>query len=104
MTDWYLYMVRTQSGALYTGITTDVERRLAEHCRGGRQGARYLRANAPGELAYSICIGSHSLAARLEAAIKKLPKNAKETLVTAAPSSHQLRTWPGISVESTELH
>ena len=99
MADWYLYLVRTQSGALYTGITTDVERRLAEHCRGGRQGARYLRANAPGELAYSVCVGDRSLAARLEAAVKKLPKTAKETLVKEAPTGHHLRTRLGISVE-----
>ena len=43
MAEYYLYMIRTRRGALYTGITTDVDRRFAEHQAGGPKAARYLR-------------------------------------------------------------
>ncbi|MFD2437858.1 GIY-YIG nuclease family protein [Modicisalibacter luteus] len=44
-TCWFLYMIETAAGALYTGITTDVERRFGEHC-GSRRGARHCVARA----------------------------------------------------------
>lgn len=83
--NWCLYMVRTRKGTLYTGITTDVDRRLAEHRGGSRLAARYLRANTPLELAYSVELGDRTVAARLEWAIKRLPKGKKEAIVAGAP-------------------
>lgn len=88
--DWYLYLIRTRSGALYTGITTDVTRRLNEHAAGGRLTARSLRAKGPLQLVYSTCIGERSLALRLEYAIKRLPRSKKEILVASAPDRSNL--------------
>ncbi|MEQ6915931.1 GIY-YIG nuclease family protein [Halomonas aquatica] len=72
---WYLYLIETASGALYTGITTDVDRRLAEH-RAGR-GAKALRGKGPLVLVHRECVGSQGEALRLEAAIKRLPAREK---------------------------
>jgi len=78
MPDWYLYVVRCQGGSLYTGIATDVRRRLAEHQRDSGPGSKYLRGRGPFELVFQKKIGSRSLALRLENKIKKLPKAKKE--------------------------
>ena len=82
MADWHLYLIRTRSGALYTGITTDVPRRFAEHQAGGPQGAKYLRGRGPLRLVFSQKIGARSEAQRVEMRVKKLPKAAKEALVS----------------------
>jgi len=72
---WYLYLVETAAGALYTGISTDVDRRLAEH-RAGR-GAKALRGKGPLTLVHRECIGDHGAALRQEAAVKRLSAAAK---------------------------
>ena len=77
--DWNVYMVRCRDGKLYTGITTDVERRFAEHQSG--KGAKYLRGRAPLKLAFKIKIGKHSLALKIERLIKRLPRFKKERIV-----------------------
>ncbi|MCV6606568.1 MAG: GIY-YIG nuclease family protein [Porticoccaceae bacterium] len=79
MTSWHLYILRTRSGALYTGISTDVERRFEEHCAG--KGAKALRGKGPLQVVYRQPAGSHSQALQLEAAVKKLNKRQKEQLV-----------------------
>lgn len=78
---WFVYMVRTASGALYTGITTDVPRRFAEHQAGAPKGARSLRGKGPLELVYYSPAGDRSRASRLEWYIKQWPKQRKEALV-----------------------
>lgn len=78
---WFVYMVRTASGALYTGITTDVPRRFAEHQAGAPKGARSLRGKGPLELVYYSPAGDRSRASRLEWHIKQWPKQRKEALV-----------------------
>lgn len=78
MSDWYLYLVRCRDGSIYTGITTDVDRRMAAH-RSGR-GARYLRGRGPLELVFTVKIGSHSLALQAEGRVKKLPPARKREL------------------------
>ena len=42
---WWVYMVQTQGGRLYTGITTDTKRRFKEHCDCGKLGARFFRTD-----------------------------------------------------------
>ena len=76
---WYLYILRCRDNTLYTGITTDVEKRLEAHRSG--KGAKYTRGRAPLELVYQESCGSHSNALKREAEIKKLPRTAKEMLV-----------------------
>ncbi len=81
MADWHLYIVRTATGALYTGISTDVGRRLAEHRAGPPLGARSLRGKGPLELVYQAPAGDRSRASRLEWRIKRWPKQRKEALI-----------------------
>lgn len=83
MTDhWYLYLVRTASGSLYTGITTDVERRFAEHQSGAPKGARSLRGKGPLTLAFQATAGDRSRALKLEWQVKRWPKARKEALIS----------------------
>lgn len=81
MAVWYLYLIRCGDDTLYTGISTDVARRLEEHRQGGVKGARYLRGRGPLSLARKIRIGDHGRAARLEWRVKKLPRADKEALI-----------------------
>ena len=76
---WYVYMLRCGDGSLYTGSTTDVERRLREH-QGGT-GARYTRSRPPVTLAYAEKAPDRSAAQRPEASIKKLPRAQKLKLI-----------------------
>jgi putative endonuclease len=81
VTDWYLYLVRTAGGSLYTGITTDVPRRLAEHQAGAPKGARSLRGKGPLTLEFQSQAGNRAMASRLEWAIKQWPRDQKEALI-----------------------
>ena len=74
-------MIRTKNGALYTGITQDVERRFAEHVAGGKKGAKYLRGRGPLNLVFRQKIGSRSEALKAEAAVKNMSKGEKEEMV-----------------------
>lgn len=79
-TPWFLYMVRCADDTLYTGITTDLARRLGEHNGDGRLGARYTRSRRPVVLVYSEPAASRAAAASREAAIKKLTRRQKLAL------------------------
>jgi putative endonuclease len=81
MNNWFLYLIRCKHGRLYTGITTDVERRFEEHKSSNRKGSKYLRGKAPLKLVMKKKIGSKSLALKIEAKVKKLTKIKKELLV-----------------------
>lgn len=82
-------MLRCRDGSLYTGIATDVGRRVEEH-RSNPKGAKYLRGRGPLELVFTSEIGSRSLATRAELRIKKLSRPAKEELVAAGGKSELL--------------
>lgn len=77
---WFVYMLECADGSLYTGITTDLERRIHEHNH-AKQGARYTRAKRPVSLVYSQAAEDRSRATRLELAIKKLSRKQKDQLV-----------------------
>jgi len=66
---------------LYTGITTDVARRFAEHRENSGPGAKYLRGRGPLVLVFQKKLGSRSLALGVESKIKKLSKVRKEELI-----------------------
>lgn len=100
MRDWHLYIVRTRQGTLYTGIATDVARRLQEHGGGGNRGAKYLRARTPLTLAYETRIGDRALALRAEQRVKKLPRRSKEQIVATRPAGAQLLAMLDIAVGS----
>lgn len=80
MSNWSLYIIRTAHNQLYTGITTDVTRRLRQHQSG--KGAKALRGKGELQLAFSQPLGDRSLALRLEYRIKQLPRAQKERLIT----------------------
>ena len=76
---WTVYLARCQDGTLYTGITTDRERRLAEHNSGS--GAAYTRTRRPVSLVYWEIVSDRSSALRREHAIKRLSRVEKRALV-----------------------
>ena len=82
MADWFVYVLRCGDGTLYTGVTTDVGRRLAEHASGGPRAAKYLRGRGPLELAFAARAGSRSLALSMERRLKALPRTSKEDIVS----------------------
>ena len=81
MLDWHLYVVRCHDGSLYTGITTDVARRFAEHQGNVDTGAKYLRGRGPLMLVFQKKIGSRNMALGVESKVKKLSKVRKEELI-----------------------
>lgn len=81
MPDWYLYMVRCHDGSLYTGITSNVARRFAEHQENSSSGAKYLRGRGPLMLVFQKKLGGRSLALGVESKVKKLSKAKKEELI-----------------------
>jgi putative endonuclease len=80
--DWFVYVLRCSNGALYTGVTTNVPRRVREHAEKGRLSARFTRAFAPVELVYSCRVGEKSLAYRAEYRMKKLTRGRKDIVVS----------------------
>lgn len=76
---WYLYILRCGDGTLYTGITTNVDTRLAQHRSG--KGAKYTRGRGPLELVYSEECGTHSDALKRELAVKAMKIEDKRKLI-----------------------
>lgn len=81
--DWFVYIVQCADRSLYTGITTDLLRRLEEH-NGSAQGARYTRARRPVQLVYFEQSESRSAAGQREHALKGLSPTDKRQLVAAS--------------------
>jgi len=77
---YFVYMVRCADETLYTGITTDLERRLDEH-NNSDKGAKYTRARRPVTLVYSEALESRSEASRREWVIKKMNRKRKIELI-----------------------
>jgi putative endonuclease len=77
---WFVYILRCADDTLYTGITTDVARRLAEHNAGNGTGARYTRSRRPVALLYQEAAASRAAAATREWQIKQLGRSAKLAL------------------------
>ena len=78
---WYLYILRCKDDSFYTGITTDVEKRLEVHRSG--KGAKYTRGRGPLELVYREECGTHSDALKRELQIKAFTREEKQKLVEA---------------------
>ncbi|HEY7885317.1 MAG TPA: GIY-YIG nuclease family protein [Cellvibrionaceae bacterium] len=79
---WYTYIIKSDTNQLYTGITTDIERRWQEHSEGPK-GARFFRTCKPLQLCRLEAFADRSGASRREAAIKKLTRREKEQLITS---------------------
>jgi putative endonuclease len=72
---WVLYLLECENGTYYAGITTDLDRRFAEHVFG--IGARYTRANPPLRVVAAMEFPDRASASRAEATLKNLPRNDK---------------------------
>lgn len=84
-----LYIIRCADGSLYTGITTDVERRCREH-ESGVRGARYLRGRGPLNVEFRKALGSRAFAQRVEYRVKRLQRTQKEALIAGRCSLDEL--------------
>jgi len=92
---WSLYLVRTAQGSLYTGVTTDVQRRFAEHENKDEKnkGAKALRGKGPLTLAFKIVVGNRSDALKLEYRVKQLSAGDKQRLISRTADLEELKTW-----------
>lgn len=92
---WDLYMLRCGDDSLYTGITTDVQRRLSEHLNHDKKnkGAKALRGKQPLTLVYQLVTGNRSEASKLEYKIKQLAKTDKEKLINLNYDLFEVRAW-----------
>jgi putative endonuclease len=79
MAAWFVYVVRCRDGTLYTGVSRDVEARVAKHNQG--KGARYTRGRGPVALIHKERKTSQGAALQREAKIKALPRRRKLALV-----------------------
>lgn len=77
---YHLYILKCADGTLYTGITTDLKRRVLEH-NSGELGAKYTRGRRPLKLIYSKRFRDRSLASKEEARIKKLSRKEKLEMI-----------------------
>ena len=80
-TAWVLYLLECENGSYSAGITTDLERRFAEHVFG--IGARYTRTNPPQRVIAVKVFPDRASASRAEAALKKLPRSEKVSFFAA---------------------
>ena len=76
---WSLYIIQCRDGSLYTGITTDISRRIKEH--NSKRGAFYTQNKTPVELAYQEVMPNQSEARKRESAIKRLTRKEKLELI-----------------------
>jgi len=86
---WWLYVLDCD-GRLYTGVTTDPDRRLREHRAGRSRAARFTRGATSVELRYAVAVGGRSLALQAEYRLKRLSRSEKLTLCEQSPSSAHL--------------
>ena len=85
MSEAWVYLLRCADGSLYTGWTSDLERRLARHRAG--TASRYTSSRLPVELAGAIPMPDRSAARREEARIKRLPRADKLALLSAVQAA-----------------
>jgi putative endonuclease len=79
--EWWVYVLRCRDGTLYTGVTTDLVRRLAQHNAG--TASKYTRSRRPVAMVYREAAAGHGAALRREFAIKKLSRAAKDALIAS---------------------
>ena len=81
MTDgWFLYVLQCSDDTLYTGVTTDVERRLDEH-NNSRKGAKYTKTRRPVKLVLTLPFEDRSAAQKAEYKFKKLTREQKKRAI-----------------------
>lgn len=83
--NWQVYIILCSDNSLYTGITTDMERRFRQHADG--HGAKYFRGRQPLQVVYCEADHSRSSASRREAQIKAMKREEKAILVSQQKSA-----------------
>lgn len=78
---WQIYILRCADDSLYTGVTTDLDRRISEHNHDNRLAAKYTRVRRPVRLVYSESIANRADATRRERLIKKMTRKQKLALI-----------------------
>lgn len=78
---WFVYIIENEKGHLYTGITTDIERRFNEHAS-SKKGAKFFNSGAPVRVLFKKKFANRSLASKCEAHIKKLSRNQKFEVIS----------------------
>ncbi len=78
---WFVYIIQNEKGHLYTGITTDVERRFKEHSN-SKKGAKYFRGSIPVEVVFTKKFKDRSSASKYECVVKKMARSEKLKLIT----------------------
>jgi len=94
-----LYIVRCADDTLYTGIATDVGRRISEH-ESGPRGAKFLRGKGPLRLEFAEQVGDRALASTLEYRVKQLGRAQKQALIEGRESLRDLFDDPGAPQDS----
>ncbi len=79
---WVVYILQCTDGSLYTGITTDLARRINEHETGGTKGARYTNGRGPFRLMYQTHCDNRAEASKLELSIKAFSRAKKLALIS----------------------
>lgn len=77
---WFVYILECADRSLYTGITTDITRRIDEHNL-GNTAAKYTRAKRPVKLVFKAPVENRSTATKVEIAIKKMTREEKLKLI-----------------------
>lgn len=94
-----VYMVRCEDDSVYTGITTDIVRRMKEHHQRGKKSAKYTARHAVISLEAVWKATDRSSASRLEYYIKTLPKQKKELLIKRPESVGEIERFAGLRFE-----
>jgi len=95
---WTVYILRNENNALYTGITTNLKRRLSEHSNKSLKGAKFTRSCKTLVLVYHCAIGEHGPALSVEAKIKRLKKAKKEIIVQSGFKKSELYSFLSLPV------
>lgn len=100
---YFTYILRCEDHSLYTGITTDVERRFKEHCEDAEKGAKYTARHKPLKVEAVWKSETRSHASKLEARIKMLSKTQKEKLIISQKLSDYFNEKLDISLYTSVM-
>ena len=96
---YYTYMIRCEDNSIYTGITTDLTRRMEEHFSKSEKCAKYTFRHDAKKLERAWSSGDRKCASKLEYHIKRLPKVKKENLIK---SPEKLDDYLGEKIDTKE--
>jgi putative endonuclease len=100
MSDAWVYMLRCRDGSLYTGWTSDLDRRMARHKAG--KASRYTASRLPVELALALPMADRTAARREEARIKLLTRADKLALITEVSLARRIDDRPFVDLDVQE--